>query len=219
MKREFIYAPAKDPNIVVIYEDDAFLVLDKPSGLLSVPGRLPEHADCLETRAQTEYPEARTVHRLDMATSGVWVMARKRDMMRHLGLQFERRHTSKTYIARVWGEIEKDEGFIDEPIIVDWPNRPKQKICYETGKSAQTSWRVLERTKGTTRVELTPITGRTHQLRIHMQHIGHPILADRIYAHEEAFVLADRLQLHAASITLRHPIGGEPITFKSPTPF
>lgn len=219
MSRSFVYAPAKEPSIVVIYEDEAFLVLDKPSGLLSVPGKPPEHSDCLETRAQAVYPEARTVHRLDMATSGVWVMAREHAMMRHLGLQFERRHTSKTYIARVWGEIEADEGFIDEPIVCDWPNRPKQMICYKTGKSAQTKWKVLDRTDGITRVELTPITGRTHQLRLHMQHIGHPILADRIYAHDDAFHAADRLQLHAHSITMHHPIGGEKITFESSVPF
>lgn len=219
MQPHFNYTPPTDPMLDVIHHDEKLLVLNKPSGLLSVPGRLDEHKDCLESRAQAEHPRARTVHRLDMATSGVCVMAMTASAHRHLGLQFERRHTSKSYVARVWGHIADDEGEIDQPLICDWPNRPKQMVDHENGRHALTRWKVIEREKDATRVALYPVTGRTHQLRVHMLHIGHPILGDDFYATGDALAASDRLQLHALSLTLHHPVGGERITFEAPCPF
>ncbi len=212
------YRPPTCP-LDVLHEDASLLVVNKPSGLLSVPGKAAEHADCLETRLKAAYPEALLVHRLDMDTSGVMVFARTRIAQRHLGLQFERRHLSKAYVARVWGEVEGENGEIDLPLTSDWPNRPLQKVCHETGKPSLTRWRVIEREEGVTRLELTPLTGRTHQLRIHLNTIGHPILGDVFYAPPKIATAADRLQLHAQSLTLRHPDGGAPATFTAPDPF
>lgn len=216
---EFVYAPPTDPYVEVIHQDQDILVLNKPSGLLSVPGKAAEHADCLETRAQKEFPTSRTVHRLDMDTSGVVIMAMNAQAHRHLGLQFERRHTAKTYIADVFGNIENSEGTIDLPLRCDWPNRPKQMVDHDQGRSAQTNWLVLERHTTWTRVELKPITGRSHQLRVHMLELGHPILGDRFYATGKALVAADRLRLHAQSLTVHHPDGGERVTFEVDLPF
>lgn len=215
----FVYDPPQSPRLVVLHRDDDLLVLSKPSGLLSVPGKQKIHADCLEARAQDEFPEARIVHRLDMDTSGVMVLAMNPKAHRHLGLQFERRKTTKSYIARVWGKIEQDCGSIDLPLICDWPNRPKQMVDHENGKSAQTDWRVIERDSLSTKVQLTPLTGRSHQLRVHMLSIGHPILGDNFYAETEARNAADRLQLHAEHLTLHHPKDGVLWTFSAPCPF
>lgn len=218
MSREFIYAPVDDP-IEIIHRDDALLIVNKPSGLLSVPGRLAEHKDSLETRLRALYPDTLLVHRLDVPTSGVMVFARTKAAQRHIGMQFEKRQTRKTYVARVWGDLSEDNGHIDLPLIVDWPNKPRQKVCHETGKPSQTDWVVLEREGGVTRVRLTPRTGRTHQLRVHMQAIGHPILGDRFYADDAALVAADRLQLHASELVLRHPVGGAEMVFSAVVPF
>jgi len=217
---KFIYNPPLEPHLTVLHQDDDLLVLDKPSGLLSVPGKGPEHADCLEARAQQEFPTCRIVHRLDMDTSGVMVLAMNPKAHRHLGLQFERRHTKKSYIARVWGEMQHDAGEIDLPLICDWPNRPKQMVDHERGKQSQTTYEVLEREtldcgNNTTRVLLTPRTGRSHQLRVHLLSLGHPILGDNLYAHPQALAASDRLQLHAQSLTLFHPTGGATLTFES----
>ncbi|MFT6657330.1 pseudouridine synthase [Maritalea sp.] len=216
---DFVYAPPTDPYVEVIHQDQDILVLNKPSGLLSVPGKAAEHADCLETRAQQQFPTSRTVHRLDMDTSGVVIMAMNAQAHRHLGLQFERRHTAKTYIADVFGNIENSEGTIDLPLRCDWPNRPKQMVDHDQGRSAQTNWLVLERHTTWTRVELKPITGRSHQLRVHMLELGHPILGDRFYATGKALVAADRLRLHAQSLTVHHPDGGARLTFEAELPF
>ncbi len=216
MKRAFTYLPPHDPA-AYIYTDDDLIIVDKPSGLLSVPGKT--EPDCLETRIRKDYPESLTVHRLDMATSGVMVFARNAKAQRHLGLQFEKRMTEKTYIARIWGRPEKDSGTIDLPLITDWPNRPKQMVCYDNGKASVTDWKVLEREDKAARLALYPRTGRSHQLRVHMLAIGHPILGDRLYAPEEAFTAAPRLQLHAWKLKLRKPTGGEWIEFESPCPF
>lgn len=194
-------------------------MLNKPSGLLTVPGKATEHADCLEARAQEQYAGARIVHRLDMDTSGVVIMAMHADAHRHLGLQFERRHTAKTYIADIFGQIKNDQGEIDLPLRCDWPNRPKQMVDHDEGRKALTKWRVLERHENHTRVELTPITGRSHQLRVHMLELGHPILGDRFYATGEALEASKRLRLHAQSLTVHHPTGGERVTFVAPMPF
>lgn len=215
----FVYDPPQEPYLSVLHADKDLLVVDKPSGLLSVPGKAAEHGDCLERRAQQEYPEARIVHRLDMDTSGVMVLAMNAVAHRHLGLQFERRKTAKTYVAEVWGHVADDEGEVDLPLICDWPNRPKQIVSFEHGKSALTKWQVVERGDETTRVRLFPHTGRSHQLRVHMLALGHPILGDRFYAEGAALFAAPRLALHAESLTVHHPTGGERITFQVPCPF
>jgi tRNA pseudouridine32 synthase/23S rRNA pseudouridine746 synthase len=213
------YAPPLSPDLVVLHVDDDLLVLDKPSGLLTVPGKSADLADCLIARAEVRFPGARIVHRLDMDTSGVIVLARNRHAHRHLGLQFERRHVSKHYEARVWGHLVADCGTIDLPLACDWPNRPRQHIDPAGGRHARTDWRVMGRDGATTRLRLEPLTGRSHQLRVHMLTLGHPILGDPLYAHRAALKAAERLQLHAASLTIRHPSGGRPCHFVSPCPF
>ncbi len=216
MKRVFTYQPPKDPA-AYIYTNDDLIIVDKPNGLLSVPGK--SEPDCLEARIRKDYPDSLTVHRLDMATSGVMVFARNAKAQRHLGQQFEKRMTEKTYIARIWGRPEKDSGTIDLPLITDWPNRPKQMVCHERGKASITDWEVLEREDEAARLALYPRTGRSHQLRVHMLAIGHPVLGDRLYAPDDAFNAAPRLQLHAHKLRLRKPTGGEWIEFESPCPF
>ncbi len=216
--RPLNYNPPDEP-LDVIHSDAHLLVLNKPAGLLSVPGKGAEVQDSLELRARAEFPEALLVHRLDMDTSGVFVMARTKEAQRHLGLQFERRKTAKTYIARIWGSPEGDSGEIDLPLRCDWPNRPLQMVCHTQGKPSQTQWRVLERGAGSTLMRLTPITGRSHQLRVHMLAMGHPILGDCFYAHPEAFAAADRLLLHAQSLSLHHPENGARVTFHNDAPF
>jgi len=218
MNNSFQYCPPSGP-VTVIYRDDELLLVDKPTGLLSVPGKAEDHKDCLETRVKATFPEALLVHRLDMDTSGLMVFAMTRASQRHLGLQFERRHVEKTYRAEVWGEVSPDDGEVDLPLIVDWPNRPLQKICAETGKLAQTRWSVISRTERVTALKLMPKTGRSHQLRVHMLAIGHPILGDRFYATGAALAASDRLMLHAESLTIYHPDGGKRVKFKASCPF
>lgn len=210
------YAPPRDP-LVVLYEDHELVVVDKPSGLLSVPGRGEDLADCLISRVQKEFPTALLVHRLDRDTSGVMIFALSRLSQRHLGLQFEKRQTRKVYEARVSGVLE-GSGVIDVPLIVDWPNRPKQKVCFETGKSAVTEYKALKTDGQETRVRLFPKTGRSHQLRVHLLHLGHPILGDPFYS-DELGARHPRLMLHSTLLKIRHPEGGEPIQFKSRVPF
>ncbi len=207
-KPVFKYEPPGE-DIKILHHDQDLLVVSKPAGLLSVPGKPAHHHDCLESRIQEQFPDARIVHRLDMATSGIMVMAMNASAHRHLGLQFERRHIKKTYIARVWGRVENDDGEIDLPLRCDWPNRPLQMVDHELGKSALTNWKVSGRGENFTDVVLTPKTGRSHQLRVHMLSLGHPILGDSFYAHEEALNASDRLMLHAERLTLYHPSGGE----------
>ena len=216
--RPFNYCPPKQ-EIAVLFKDDDLLVLSKPAGLLSVAGKSVDHRDCLERRVREKFSEARIVHRLDMATSGVMVMAMNAKAHRHLGLQFERRHIKKSYLARVWGRVEKDKGAIDLPLRCDWPNRPLQMVDHELGRSALTNWKVIGRGEGSTQLLLSPRTGRSHQLRVHMLSMGHPILGDPFYAHEEAFKAAERLMLHALSLTLFHPSDGRICEFTSAAPF
>lgn len=215
---DFIYQPPKG-DIEVLYQDDDVLVVNKPAGLLSVPGRLAEHKDSLINRIQVQRPEALTVHRLDMETSGVMIFALNKAAQSHLSRQFQERQTEKTYIARIWGHPESSEGQVDVPLICDWPNRPKQKACHEHGKVAHTQWHVLNKEPQTTVVELKPITGRSHQLRVHMLFMGHPIVGDRLYASDRALAFSDRLQLHSQSLSVSHPISGHSLSFKSPAPF
>ncbi len=211
------YAPPNDP-IEVVHADHEILIVNKPAGLLSVPGKGPDLADCLLTRLQDAFPQTLLVHRLDRDTSGVMVFALTPHAQRHIGLQFEKRYTKKTYIARVSGALEPKTGTVDLPLIVDWPNRPLQKVCHETGKSAQTDWRVLGSNKAESRVRLMPKTGRSHQLRVHMLALGHPILGDPFYATGAARDY-ERLMLHSEELRLRHPDGGEGVRYRAKAPF
>lgn len=213
-----IYRPPQTP-LEIVYQDDDLLVLDKPAGLLTVPGKHVDHRDCLEARAQAIFPTARIVHRLDMDTSGLIVLAMNGPAHRHLGLQFERRHTEKTYRARVWGQIKDNKGLIDLPLRCDWPNRPLQMVDHALGRHAETRWEVVARRDASTDVLLYPKTGRSHQLRVHMLALGHPILGDRFYANGAALAASDRLCLHAEQLALFHPNGGARRVFESPCSF
>lgn len=210
------YNPPDTP-LDVIHEDAELLLVNKPQGLLSVPGKGPHLADCLISRVQTAFPTALLVHRLDRDTSGVMVFALTPAAQRHLGLQFEKRHTKKTYIALVHGEVAAKSGVVDLPLIVDWPNRPLQHVNHETGKPALTEWRRGAVNDGVTRMRLFPRTGRSHQLRVHMKEIGHPIVGDPFYS--EDWQAYPRMMLHAESLKLRHPEGGRHMEFKAKTPF
>lgn len=214
---DFIYAPPMDAARI-IHADDHVVVADKPAGLLSVPGRGEERQDCLIDRLRAEFADILLVHRLDLDTSGVMIFARTRAAQGHLGQQFEKRGTTKNYIARLWGRIEEDKGRVDLPLIVDWPNRPRQHVNFETGKPAVTDWRVIGKRETETRVRLQPLTGRSHQLRVHMKEIGHPILGDPLYS-EGAARAFPRLMLHAESLRLRHPETGVMMTFSASCPF
>ncbi|MGJ8692491.1 MAG: pseudouridine synthase [Thalassotalea sp.] len=201
------------PYLDIIYQDNDLLVLNKNSGILSVPGRLPEHQDCLQNRVQRVFPTATIVHRLDMATSGLLIMALNKPAHVEISRQFEKREIQKTYIARVYGELADEAGEVNLPLICDWPNRPMQKVDFENGKKALTQYRVLAREAQTTLVELKPVTGRSHQLRVHMLALGHPIIGDRLYAHPDALALSKRLELHAQSITFAQPTSKTTLSF------
>lgn len=212
-----VYAPPDDPP-VILHEDADILVVDKQAGLLSVPGKGEHLADCLLSRLQAAFPETLLVHRLDRDTSGLMVFAKTPHAQRHLGLQFEKRMVKKTYIARVWGVPHEKSGVIDLPLVVDWPNRPLQKVCQETGRSAVTEWKRLRDDGATARLRLYPRTGRSHQLRVHCRELGHPILGDPFYATGPARDYP-RLMLHAEELRLKHPDGGRSLRFRSPAPF
>ncbi len=203
----------------LLYQDHDLIVLDKPSGLLSVPGKKPENIDSLQQQAKKQFPSVSIVHRLDMATSGLMIMALNKASHRHISKQFELRQVSKTYHAQVFGHLTPEQGSVQSPLIADWPNRPRQKIDFVDGKAATTHWQVLQRTAKYTLVALTPITGRSHQLRVHMLSIGHPILGDDLYAHAEALAMSPRLQLHACYIGFMHPSTQLPLSFYSAAPF
>ncbi len=214
---ELIYQPPVDCGLNILHVDDDILVLSKPAGLLSVPGNREDLQDCMEARAQAEFPTATTVHRLDRPTSGVFLMALNPESHRRLGIQFEKRKTSKTYKAIVSGVVTEDEGTIDQALRTDWYNRPKQMIDNCLGREAVTQWRALERGENSTLMELKPITGRSHQLRVHMQWLGHPIIGDEFYAPQSA--QANRLKLHAETLEIFHPSTNERVTFSDLCPF
>lgn len=209
----------------LIFEDSALLVFNKPSGLLSVPGKGPEKADCLRTRVQQVYPEALTVHRLDMSTSGILLMARSAELHRTLSIAFADREVKKRYVAVVDGHMlekpSQEWQLIDKPIATDWVNRPLQKIDPIEGKASQTHYKVIsyDTTTDTTRLDLAPITGRTHQLRVHLQSLGHPILGDHLYASPKAMAKSARLMLHASQLTFTHPVTGEVLDLHCIVPF
>ncbi len=202
----------KNSTPEIIYRDDFMLVVDKPAGLLAVPGRGADKQDCLSARLRHNFPDVLVVHRLDMSTSGLMVFARGANMQRRLSLMFQAREVEKRYVAIVAGRLEPESGEVNLPIATDWPNRPLRKIDTESGKPSLTRYRVLARQDNTSRVELEPYTGRSHQLRIHMAAIGHPILGDTLYGDAHS---APRLMLHASSLGFVHPLSVEPLHFAS----
>jgi tRNA pseudouridine32 synthase/23S rRNA pseudouridine746 synthase len=205
----------------LIYLDEDLLVLDKPAGMLCVPGRGPDKQDCMSARVQARWPGALTVHRLDMATSGLLLMARNPHCQRQLSRAFEARQIHKHYVAIVHGQLQADatgQGLIDLPLAVDWPRRPLQKVDLQLGKPSQTRWQILQRADHTTRLLLQPLSGRTHQLRVHLQAIGHPIVGDALYG-DDAGPQAPRLLLHASALMLTHPISGRSLHLQSAPPF
>jgi tRNA pseudouridine32 synthase/23S rRNA pseudouridine746 synthase len=213
------YQPPIQPYLRILYRDDSLLVLEKLSGLLSVKGRAKAHFDSLQTRVQTVFPTASIVHRLDMATSGIMLMALSKEVNRELSRQFQKREVDKTYIARIFGNLTEPRGRIELPLICDWPNRPKQMVDFNNGKASTTDYQLLRQDSYSALVELSPITGRSHQLRVHMQAIGHPILGDRLYADNQALTVSNRLLLHAQSITFTHPKSGQRMSFSLPHEF
>ncbi|CAN5627459.1 RluA family pseudouridine synthase [soil metagenome] len=214
-------------HLQLLHEDDALLVFDKPAGLLAVPGRGADKQDSLAWRAQQRWPDAMVVHRLDMATSGLMLMARGAQPQRRLSLAFEQREVHKRYVAVVDGLMRAQpdalNGWdaIDLPIAVDWPNRPLRIISAELGKPSVTRWRVIAHDDAarSTRLELEPVTGRSHQLRVHLKALGHTILGDALYADARVLAGATRLLLHATTLGLTHPVSGQPMTFESRAPF
>jgi tRNA pseudouridine32 synthase/23S rRNA pseudouridine746 synthase len=209
----------------LVYVDEHLLVLEKPAGLLAVPGRGEDKQDCLARRAQALWPDALAVHRLDMATSGLFVMARGKAVQRQLAAAFEHRRVHKRYVAVVAGRLAAPAGdgwgVIDLPLMADWPRRPLQKVDVEHGRPSTTRWRVLADAslQEATRVELEPVTGRSHQLRVHLREIGHPILGDALYAPADVAARAPRLLLHACELAFAHPATGDALHFESRVPF
>jgi tRNA pseudouridine32 synthase/23S rRNA pseudouridine746 synthase len=214
---DFDYFPPDTP-LQFLHEDAQILVLDKPAGLLSVPGKLEGRQDSLLTRLQAARWDALLVHRLDCDTSGVIIFARTKQAQGFLGQEFEKRRAQKTYIARVHGQIEGESGTVDLPLGSDWDYRPRQKVDHQHGRPAQTDWQVIGRSATETRVRLMPHTGRSHQLRVHMLALGHPIIGDQIYAPETSRQ-HPRLMLHAETLSLHHPATGERVSFTAPVPF
>ncbi len=207
---------SSNDGFALIYQDEALLIADKPAGLLAVPGRGEDKQDCLSARVQSRFPDALIVHRLDMATSGLLVFAHGVEMQRRLSHLFRERLVYKRYVAVVSGVLRQESGSIDLPLICDWPNRPLQKVDHDSGKPSLTHYRLLGVMDGNSRVELEPVTGRSHQLRVHMAALGHPILGDALYGDA---VSAPRLLLHACALRFAHPLGGRALNFDSPPPF
>lgn len=214
---DFVYTPPDVP-LRILHQDAQIIVADKPAGLLSVPGKTEGRSDCLMSRLLAEYWDALLVHRLDCDTSGVMIFARTKQAQGFLGQEFEKRRAEKTYIARLWGRLVPETGRVDLPLGTDWPNRPRQQVDYAQGRPAQTDWQVLDYDGETTRVRLHPLTGRSHQLRVHMLELGHPILGDPIYATNAARAFP-RLMLHAETLSLHHPATLQRVTFTAPCPF
>jgi tRNA pseudouridine32 synthase/23S rRNA pseudouridine746 synthase len=225
--RELSSAECTGGAPLVVHADPHLLVLVKPAGLLSVPGRGADKQDCIAARVQRLYPDAMVVHRLDMATSGLLLMARGADTQRQLSRMFAQRQVQKRYLAVVAGKLEAPASsaggwsLIDLPLAADWPNRPRRIVDRERGKPSQTHWRVLacDAARDCTRLELEPVTGRSHQLRVHLQALGHPILGDSLYAPPEVLARSPRLLLHASELRFEHPAEGTALRFSNPAPF
>lgn len=205
----------------LLFQDSHFIIAAKPAGLLTVPGRGPDKQDCLIHRLLPAFPNSRIVHRLDMATSGLVIVAQSLVALQTLGKLFETRDIHKEYTAVVAGLVKDDRGEVKLPLVCDWPNRPKQMVCHVNGKSAHTRYEVLARDeeRQRTRVKLVPVTGRSHQLRVHMQALGHAILGDEFYARDAALHAAPRLLLHASRLSFQHPLTEQPIDIQSAVPF
>ncbi|MBI5436712.1 MAG: RluA family pseudouridine synthase [Nitrosomonadales bacterium] len=214
------YTPPHNGGLDFIYLDESLIVVNKPAGLLAVPGRGADKQDCMASRVQAEFPDTLIVHRLDMATSGLLLFARSAEMQRRLSRMFREREVGKRYVAVVAGRIESAIGEVNLPIVADWPNRPRQKVDIETGKPSLTRYCLLahDACANTSRVELEPVTGRTHQLRVHMAAIEHPIVGDALYG-GKARGRAGRLLLHARMLSFAHPLSGELLTLVSEPPF
>jgi tRNA pseudouridine32 synthase / 23S rRNA pseudouridine746 synthase len=208
-------------DLPILYSDETMLVIDKPAGLLSQPGRRAEKWDSVMTRINARYPEAVAVHRLDEPTSGLMMVPINKAMGGGLSKSFRERLVNKRYEAIVTGIMEKDEGSVDFPLMADWPNRPRQKIDFENGRASLTHYWVIERNlkENWTRVDLEPYTGRSHQLRMHLMALGHAILGDPLYADPETLSRAPRMLLHAKHLDLDHPLTGQKLVFDSPVPF
>ena len=215
----FIYAPPQE-DLVIVYEDDDLVVIEKPAGLLSVPGRLPEHQDSAYLRVLAQFPQAKITHRLDMATSGILMFAKHRDAEVAVSKMFQARTVEKHYIALVQGQLDA-EGCVEVPLITDWENRPRQIVHFELGKPAKTLYQALSYDTETdiTRVLLTPITGRSHQLRVHMQYIGHPITGDKLYHPEPTRSPLKRMALHASFLAFQQPLSGQSVAIHGSVPF
>jgi len=217
--------PLCEEEIEVLYQDQHLLLINKPSGLLTLSGKHPLNKDSVHLRLVKDFPTATMVHRLDFGTSGLLIVALNKAVNAHIGKQFQAHNISKTYTAILQGDVIAQSGCIDMPIAKDRPNFPLQKICYETGKPAVSHYDVVERLSDyrgkpvSTRVIFKPVSGRTHQLRIHSRELGHPILGCDLYATDEAFFMADRLMLHATRIEFDHPVSGKRINGFSPCPF
>ncbi|MDX3773856.1 RluA family pseudouridine synthase [Chromatiaceae bacterium AAb-1] len=213
--------PATSVAYQVIYQDDILLVVDKPAGLLTVPGRHPANHDCLISRVQREFLTAAVVHRLDYDTSGIVILPLTRKALSDISKQFQARTVKKTYTAVVDGVMLQPEGRIDLPIAADQDNRPRYKICQQQGKPSVTEFRVLQvdAESAQSRVELYPVTGRSHQLRLHLQAIGHPILGDTLYAPQSVQQRSARLLLHATEISFRHPLNAKQLILRTDPAF
>lgn len=216
---DFIYTPPQNP-LITLYEDDDFIAIDKPEGLLSVMGRKPEHQDSAYLRILQQFPQAKVIHRLDMATSGILLFAKHRDAEVAMSKLFQARQVDKHYQAIVSGHLQ-GQGKIDVPLIADWDNRPRQKVDFELGKPAQTLYQAMDYLENydETRVLLTPITGRSHQLRLHLAHIGYAITGDKLYHANPQQSRFARLALHAHILTFQHPMSQQKIRIQSPVPF
>ena len=220
MTPQDIYNPPPDCGLELIYADEFLLAVGKPAGLLSVPGRGEDKIDSLATRVRAEYPDALVAHRLDRDTSGLILFPQGADMHRRISMMFEKREMQKSYVAVVMGKLEPGQGEVNMPLMVDWPNRPRQMVDAATGKPSLTRYQVLsyDAASNTSRVSLEPITGRTHQLRVHMSASGHPILGDTLYG-GNADGWTERLLLHAHTLDFRHPVTGESLSLVSDLPF
>lgn len=205
--------PLLHQSITPVFADSRLLVLDKPSGLLAVPGRGPALQDCLSARVQAEFPTALIVHRLDRDTSGLMVMALDMDAQRELSRQFAAREVEKRYIAIVSGSPAEQEGLVDLPMRKDFDRPPRHMIDSVYGRPAQTRWRIIERYSDRARLEIEPLTGRSHQIRLHLATLGHPILGDNLYADETTRAMSPRLLLHAERLSVTHPTDGRRMTF------
>lgn len=216
----YIVPPCHEP-LIELFVDEDLLIVDKPAYLLSVPGRGPENKDSAHYRLEQKYAEVHVVHRLDLDTSGIMIFARNPKAQRRLNRAFAERRVEKAYMAEVYGQLSPNHGFITYPIAPDWERRPRQKICDLEGKGSITQYSVerYDTERNITRVKLEPITGRSHQLRIHTQHIGHPIVGCDLYAPEHILALSPRLQLHAYYLGFNHPTTGLWQDFYAPLAF